>query len=324
MYILELTKLKKGDILLTGSGEKLSRFIKKVTSGSFSHAILYVGNASYIHSDKNGVHAGNIQRLLFESEDDIQVYRANKKIDFDMMCDFARSQVGKEYSIKGAINSKTKLNIKLTTNRQFCSKLVAESYAYASFGIVEDFSRCTPKDIEVSDKLSEVPSVAREASPSEMKFASSASPISKQDDVVNHILSRARDITSSDIQTMQDLTVFMIENHQFDHQISDLIKSTEYLTLFDDQVEKNPWRYDFELFISRCSSVQELRNESQREMNMSIDMLKRYKHMLETYAYLHKEHNLEFTLLNQNLYMRLVERVLKQLEVAKYSYETIT
>ncbi|MGS0824376.1 hypothetical protein ACVBIO_01055 [Shewanella sp. 0m-8] len=106
MYLLNMEILKEGDIILTGDDEKLSRFIKKHTKGSFSHAILYVGHGSYIHSDRGGVHSDNIQRLMFESSSNVRLLRLSDAVKAKEACSFARLQVGKGYSIKGALNSK--------------------------------------------------------------------------------------------------------------------------------------------------------------------------------------------------------------------------
>ena len=120
MYLLKMEAIEAGDIILTGDDEKLSRVIKKYTKGSFSHAILYVGHGSYIHSDRDGVHSNNTQRLLFESKDNVSVLRPKNTSIVKAACEFARSQIGKEYSVKSAVNAKIKTPIKFGSNRQFC------------------------------------------------------------------------------------------------------------------------------------------------------------------------------------------------------------
>ena len=71
MYLLNRDVLKKGDIILTCSEEKPSKIIRTLTRSEYSHAILYVGEASYIHSDLSGVHSGNTQRLVIEDVGDL-------------------------------------------------------------------------------------------------------------------------------------------------------------------------------------------------------------------------------------------------------------
>ena len=95
MYIVIMEKLRAGDILLTSEKAFTSKFIRTMTKSDYSHAILYVGYGSYIHSDTKGVHSGNIQRLLFDNPDDIKVLRVYEPNVADLACIFARTQIGK-------------------------------------------------------------------------------------------------------------------------------------------------------------------------------------------------------------------------------------
>lgn len=76
-YLLDIAKLKSGDIVLSSAGEIPSASVRAVTKGDYSHAMLYVGHGSYIHSDLTGVHADNVQRLLLDSPDRFSVLRIN-------------------------------------------------------------------------------------------------------------------------------------------------------------------------------------------------------------------------------------------------------
>ncbi|MBV5267079.1 MAG: hypothetical protein JZU67_00870 [Burkholderiaceae bacterium] len=110
MFILDINKLEPGDVFLTTQNHKISKAIRIATSSDYSHAILYVGDGGYIHSDGNGVHSGNIQRLLFENESQILVLRIKPDIDRGLIKNasiFARREIGKQYSVKDAINTKS-------------------------------------------------------------------------------------------------------------------------------------------------------------------------------------------------------------------------
>ena len=65
MYILNLNNLEDGDILLTTQKHHVSKAIRLATNSEFSHAILYLGNGTCIHSTGDGVHSENPQRILF-------------------------------------------------------------------------------------------------------------------------------------------------------------------------------------------------------------------------------------------------------------------
>ena len=81
MYIIEINKLQAGDIFLTTQKHIVSKAIKAFTSSDYSHAMLHVGDGSYIHSDGNGVHSGNVQRLLFKDPVYVKVLRLVEDID---------------------------------------------------------------------------------------------------------------------------------------------------------------------------------------------------------------------------------------------------
>ena len=94
MYILDMKKLKSGDIILSAQISAVSKAVCLATKSDFSHAILYVGYGSFIHSDSLGVHSNNIQRLLFEKEKYVEVFRLLDDRYFINACMFACTQIG--------------------------------------------------------------------------------------------------------------------------------------------------------------------------------------------------------------------------------------
>ena len=93
-YLLDRSKLKRGDIILTRSNEKNSSLICRVTSSNFSHAILHVGESSYIHSNRYGIHSSNIQRLLIDEPNYAKIVRIDDQIAIEKAIDYARLKVG--------------------------------------------------------------------------------------------------------------------------------------------------------------------------------------------------------------------------------------
>jgi uncharacterized protein YycO len=147
MYLLDRKLLKQGDIILTYSDEKPSKMIRKLTGSKYSHALLYVGEGSYIHSDLAGVHSGNTQRLIIGSPDSVKVVRVNNQPDINKVIEYARLQIGTSYSRLSAANAGVKIFSKLDTTRQFCSRLVAKSYEYAGIELVSNSEACLPQEI---------------------------------------------------------------------------------------------------------------------------------------------------------------------------------
>ena len=154
MYVLEMERLLPGDIILTSQNSILSKTLCKITNSEFSHVILYIGNGCYIHSTSEGVHSGNIQRLLFENVTDCEVIRLrNRDINvIEKACVFAQRQVGRQYSKSEAIKSKIHRDkqTEATFERQFCSRLVAQAYGYTGINLVYNINYCYPIDIKKS------------------------------------------------------------------------------------------------------------------------------------------------------------------------------
>lgn len=128
MYIIDQSKILKGDILLTRENSLTSKSVRLGTFSKYSHAILYLGNSSFIHSDSDGVHSGNLQRLLFKQASSVTVLRLESdenRVHIDHICSFARTQVGKQYSVPQATASAVRTSHLFddNSNRQYCSRL---------------------------------------------------------------------------------------------------------------------------------------------------------------------------------------------------------
>jgi len=97
MHLLDTSRLLHGDIVLTAQDAKTSKAIRRLTGSAFSHAMLYVDEGSVIHSDQQGVHSQNTQRLLLDTRDAAMVLRLARRPDkttIRKICDYARSAVG--------------------------------------------------------------------------------------------------------------------------------------------------------------------------------------------------------------------------------------
>ncbi len=147
MFILDADHLRVGDIILTADQTLRSKGIRVATGGSFSHTMLYVANHSYIHSDGDGVHSGNTQRRLFSKLGDAAVLRLRNPdaSAVERACMYARTQVGKQYSKTEAMRSRKLRDAEQLedSNRQFCSRLVAQAYSFAGVPLVPNQTTAT-------------------------------------------------------------------------------------------------------------------------------------------------------------------------------------
>lgn len=322
MYIIPISELDKGDILLTSENSATSKAVRKSTGSDFSHAILYVGSGSYIHSDANGVHSGNLQRLLFDASENVTILRVKcDQETINQACIFARSKIGTTYSVRSAVNAKLKASKRKNENRQFCSRLVAQAYEYAGLKLVDNAFFCTPQEILESQSIQEAPGKARKATDGEINFANSENPIEKQSYITNEILSKVRKLTKKDIQSLEQITQYVIENPVHDQQISKIYRDSGYLTMWEYEITKNAWRYDGRVFINLPLPINELIEMAKFEKDSAHKRLSLYKRNLEQYFYINEIHKLEYSSINFDLYKKLVENTLDNINAAEYVLE---
>jgi len=323
MFIVKMSSLVEGDILLSSQKGLVSKSVRKFTSSNFSHAMLYVGQGSYIHSDGNGVHSNNIQRLLFKQKENIKVLRIKEGGFAEQASVFARTQIGKEYSIKDAINTKNPLSKKMDSNKQFCSRLVAQAYEYSGLKLVQNSLYCTPQDLDNSHYTETIKNVSRIASEPEVKFANSYNPLNSQAEMTNEILKKIRELTKEDIQSLGQVTELLIKSPEYDSKVANFFKNSGYLNLWQYERRENTWRYDGNIFLSLPISIKEKKYRATMELKHSTKRLELYKNNLEQYFYMMQTTHLEYAQLHFELYKILVEQTLDNITSAKFVLKNI-
>ncbi|WP_444905086.1 YiiX/YebB-like N1pC/P60 family cysteine hydrolase [Microbulbifer sp. CnH-101-E] len=321
MYIFEMSLLKPGDIILTSQVGAISKMVRLSTLSKFSHAILYVGRGSFIHSDAQGVHSNNIQRLLFENKNHAEVRRVLDNDYVGQAVMFARSQIGTSYSVKEAVRTKNPLYSGEKLNRQFCSRLVAQSYESAGLPLVDNADYCTPKDLQQSSHTNAVDGCLRIAERYEIEFASSDSPIQRQTDITNYILKEVRQLTRSDIQSFGNLDQFVIDNQGYDLEITNIVVKSGYLTMFDYELDKNPWRYNGQLFLSLNIEDAYKKELAEFELESAENQIRLYSHNYRMCQNILGQSFLRYFEVKMDLYKKLIYFMNKRVEAAKYVIE---
>tara|TARA_R110001583_G_scaffold139048_1_gene291097 strand:+ start:2939 stop:3910 length:972 start_codon:yes stop_codon:yes gene_type:complete len=321
MYLFEMSLLKPGDIILTSQVGAISKVVRLSTLSKFSHAILYVGDGSFIHSDGQGVHSNNIQRLLFERKNHAEVYRILDGNYVDQAVMFARSQIGTSYSVKEAVRTKNPLYRGEKLNRQFCSRLVAQSYEYAGLLLVENTDYCTPKDLQQSLYTKAVDGCLRIAERHEIEFAKSDSPVQRQTDITNFILKAVRELTRRDIQSFENLDQFVIDNQAYDVEITNIVVKSGYLTMFDHELNQNPWRFNGQLFLSLDIEDAYKKERAEFELESAENQVRLYSHNYLMCQNIRGHFPLRYFEMKMDLYKKLINFMNKRIEAAKYVIE---
>src|ERR1700726_931216 len=146
MKRLKMSRLVRGDIILTTTTAAVSKAIRWGTKSDISHAMICVQHGSVIDATSDGVHARNMQRLFFDAECALHVFGPKAALSPDQIeqiCRFVRERIGSEYSTREAVRAAIG-GSNQWTRKQFCSRLVAQAYASAGIKLVDDPNYCAP------------------------------------------------------------------------------------------------------------------------------------------------------------------------------------
>jgi len=143
-YILNHNKLREGDIILTKSSDDISRRIQKSAGSLFSHAIMFIGNHSFIESNIGGTNFFSTQRFYFEDSENISVWRLKKTNSeiINKAVEAARGFSYRGYDLRGVLSlgegakdiSET-IGMSEWNKNLFCSQLIGVSYHLAGLDL---------------------------------------------------------------------------------------------------------------------------------------------------------------------------------------------
>lgn len=257
-WMFDLAVLQKGDVLFTRS-KVFGTGIAKATKGRFGHVMLYL-DGMIIHADTKGVWSKNPQRVLMNDQSRLTAYRLKEPLSEDSLEKiefYARSRVGSLYSIPEAVKSLQKRPSRATDryllDRQFCSRLVAQSFAEIDVNLVADFDFCTPNEIAESALLQEVPYAVVPASSTDVAFYKTPD-FNMEIQVetyrwLNQVRALAEKHQLRPIYAQSDVGQWILDYPQFDAEVCGYIESTKYIALNDADKRKNPWRYHPQLML---------------------------------------------------------------------------
>jgi len=319
-YVIDLDKLKYGDIILTRSNDRTCLKIREFAKSNYSHALIYKGNKSCLESNAFGVQSVNPQRLIFENQDDVVLMRIKsptKQYFLETGLTNAAVKVGMSYAsrqelTKSYLDTLEKANEK---TRQFCTRFVAQVYKESGINIVSNPDYCSPADIENSLLMIKVTNILKEGSPSEIEIAlEKETLVELQTDSTFVFLESVRELTGLDIQTLDDVDNFLLENPSKDNEINTIINNTSYFKLGDLEKEKNILMYNPKTFLENYGfdqcleiSTKEIRDELVRAYNFEM-AINKYKKLFD-------ETQLEYFASHMRCYKRQFELCIERYTV---------
>lgn len=323
-YIIDLDKLKYGDIILTRTNDRTCLKIREYAKSNYSHALIYKGNKSCLESNALGVQSVNPQRLIFENMDDAIIMRFEEPKEtyfLESGLANAASKIGMSYAsrhelMKSHLDTLEKAN---EESRQFCTRFVAQVYEESEINIVSNADYCSPFDIENSSAFVKITDILREGNKAEIKLAlEKENSINSQTDSTFDFLESVRNLTGLDIQTFDNVDNYLIENPEKDNEIVYLIKKTDFFNLGDLEKEKNILMYHPETFLKYYGIEQCLKHSSEEFYHEQVRMYN-FKMAIEKYKKLYEETKLEYFASHMECYLNQLELSIERFNV----YNTI-
>ncbi|CAI2318093.1 YiiX/YebB-like N1pC/P60 family cysteine hydrolase [Vibrio parahaemolyticus] len=321
-YLLDLTQMKQGDIVLeSGETPFISTMIKKATKSNYSHAMIYIDH-TLIHAVKRGgVFSKNPQRILLSSKESFKVLRLKDRALYDKLeeiCDNARAKVGSLYSTIEASKAALPKAALEKSRKQFCSRLVAQSYSENGIDLVVNADYCSPEDLNNSELLEEVQGCVREATEADIEMASREDPNLENQAETFKWLKLARTHLKkegADIQTINDVSKHLFKDRSSDKRICKFMESTKYLKLYNADRRLNSYRYNTNEFTAKMQTVLNHDELIASEIELNRRELERHRKSITIARQNYSNFSLKFTRLHVKLYRNILLETEHRLKV---------
>ncbi|GAB2490568.1 hypothetical protein GCM10027082_46990 [Comamonas humi] len=279
--------------------------------------MICVAKSSVIDSTGDGVHARNLARIVLDPGCAGHVLRPVKPLTPDQLrsvISFARAAVGTRYTKIGA--AKSVLAGFVAGRRQFCSRLVAQAYRDAGVSLVSDADFCHPGELLKSSALVEVPNVLRSLNLEEETYRrEDVDNVEVMRNSTNALLEEARKM-SSKIESLNDINAYLVEHPEGDAHLAQALRSSRYLELWRDELERNSWQYHVALMEGYDESV-ECKQRYCEELLADEELCQnRFVLNHAGYVTLNTIHPRQYFVLMVELYERLAQLHAKRIKAA--------
>ncbi|MBX8548949.1 hypothetical protein K5D68_05035 [Pseudomonas cichorii] len=252
MKRIDTSKLKRGDIILSTSPEKLSAIIKRFTNSDISHAMIYVADGSVMDSTGDGVQARNIQKMSYPDECALYVYRVKNEISADeakRVISYVRRETGAPYDSVAAGKAISKPRDQGSKN-QFCSRLIARAYAEIGINLTDNPNYATPAQLKLSEFLKPVEDAVITFSEDENNPPDAVEDTTQtMRDITNVLLEQIRKVAPK-VRVLGDIAPTLLAKPGLDKKFLSAYKSSGYLDFWQVEISRFPWRYDYETMLA--------------------------------------------------------------------------
>lgn len=310
-YIYDLNLLLPGDVILKRDPVcKISDRVMTSTNSEFSHAMLYLGNSSYIDVGRR-VQARNLQRYVFESPENTCLLRLKKEFwDGDTIyrvIQYARSVVAEPYSIRDALNLEAGRILTYTDNTQICTRLVSKAYEYAGLKIVDNIEMCTPQEIKESKSLHTIEGCCRVASDFDIRFSKTHDVVDDMIEATDKLIVSLVGYGDGKLRSIENITNYAINHPQDDDSIAELLQASGYLDVLDLDKQYNAYHYDPVAFLDFYK--EKYRDAALQLVNANLSDVRMYENELNKYRMIQSMLNFDskYLQLQIDLYNRIID-----------------
>ena len=266
-YVFNVAALQPGDILLMNTYHEVQRkaMVRAVGSCIYDHAALYLGDAFLMEANGLGVVMNHIYSYGFKAEKDACVLRMKQVglVTLENVVYNAKTYMGMEFgSDEAKVVSKNKDTDKEdTSNRTFCSRLVAQCYSKEGIYLFKNPNYCTPDDYLKCTQLYIVePSVV----PFTEEMAATIMNAQNQRDDFDTATYWAKpfqqfsELYGEDIQTMGQLVAAASKNTDKDRDALQIISNNHLFQPVGDRKAQWSWFDDDEAFFHHFPTTEKL------------------------------------------------------------------
>ena len=226
-YVFNVSKLRKGDILLINTYDRIRRLMPGC---KYDHAAMYIGDAFLIESDGTGVVQNHIFSYAFKDELDACVMRL-KESSIETIGNVivnARTKFAMGYGTQEArmVYKLREGDVKENSNRTFCSRLVSQAYHDEGIDLVKNSDYCSPDDFlnsEVLIKVEEALQPFTDEMTMTVMNAQDERNNSDWNDSLAEMFEVFRNFYHTDIQTFDQFIKAVIENKNKDEEAEKLL-----------------------------------------------------------------------------------------------------
>lgn len=300
-YIFNPYVLLPGDILLMNTYEER---LRKMMGCKYEHAAIYLGDAYAMEA--NGLHVlmTHIYSYAFKELEHARVLRLknSSQIKIDRIVRASYYQMGKQYVDTTQfryVRQFKDTREQDTSNRSFCSRLVAQSYAKEGVNLLPNADYCEPDDFLESPLLELVKDAVVPFSPEMAKVVMSQQKSREEHDADSPnaemfaILSK---LYGTDVQELGQVFMTSFLQPEKDEDAINIIKASRMFKHLEDVNRSMPWFWKDEEFFAHYNNTEEELHFLYSQMNhYDSTIIPRYKELyiqMILAAYYHPESRL--------------------------------